>query len=88
MTNAEQNKRLARAVADFMYYQAKATAALREVTAIGLLENEGNPLPCPIRGEDQLRFYSRLGGTTIEPGAFQDVIEDAEKAIDANGYIV
>ena len=88
MTAAEQNKRLAFLVTEFLQHQIKATAALQEINAIGLLENEGNPLPCAIRGEDHLRALARQGGAYLKPGVFQDVIEDAKKALDANGYIV
>lgn len=88
MTIKEQNKRLAALVKQYMKHQAKATAALREITAIGLLENEGNPITLAIRGEDMLRLYANDGGARLKPGDFQEVIEEAEKAIDNAGYIV
>ena len=84
----KQNKRLALLVAEFLQHQIKATAALQEINAICLLENEGNPLSSAIQGEDMLRQFARLGGTMLKPGAFCDIVDEAKKTLDANGYVV
>ena len=84
----KQNRRLGFLVCEFLQHQIKATAALQEINAICLLENEGNPMSYPIQGEDALIHFAQLGGTMVKPGAFSDIVDEAKKTLDANGYVV
>jgi hypothetical protein len=99
MTINEQKQILRGHVLAFLEHQRQATIALRAINEIGLLENEGNPLPHAIQGESQLRHWTTtdsvvlFGGSlgispAFESGEFSDVIADAQQAIQANGYIV
>ena len=88
MNMNQQARQFRRHLLAFMKHQIKATAALQEINAICLLENEGNPLPRAIQGEDMLRQFARLGGTMLKPGDFSDIVDEAKKTLDANGYVV
>ena len=88
MTINEQSKRLALLIQEFLLAQVRATKALQEINAICLLENEGNPLPSAIQGEDELIYFARKGNMIIKPGAFSDIVDEAKKTLDANGYVV
>ena len=87
----EQKRILRGHVLAFLEHQRQATIALRAINEIGLLENEGNPFTFAIQGESQLR-YSTTNSVGAKPafesGEFSQVIEDAQQAINANGYIV
>jgi len=65
---------------------------LRAINEIGLLENDGNPLPHSIQGESVLRHWTTTDSLGLSPafesGEFSEVIADANQAINANGYIV
>jgi len=92
MTINEQKRILRDHVLAFLEHQRKATIALRAINEIGLLENDGNPLPRSIQGESVLRHWTTTNSLGLSPafehGEFSDVIEDAQEAIKANGYIV
>jgi hypothetical protein len=93
MTINEQKRILRDHVLAFLNHQRKATIALRAINEIGLLENEGNPLPRMIQGEAMLRHWTTINSLGLSPafnehGEFSDVIDDIQQAINANGYIV
>lgn len=101
MTIREQKRILRNHVIAFLEHQRKATEHLRAINAIGLLENDGNPLPCMIQGEAMLRHWSTItlspagspidgdGGAPFDNnGEFSDVIADIQQAIDINAHIV
>ena len=93
MTINEQKRILRDHVLAFLDHQRKATIALRAINEIGLLENEGNPLPRMIQGEAMLRHYATPGLLAFhapfnEHGEFSDVIDDIQQAININAHIV
>jgi len=92
MTINEQKQILRGHVLAFLEHQRKATEALRAINEIGLLENEGNPLPHAIQGEERLCLWTAIKEEgfmpAFESGEFSDVIADANQAINVNGYIV
>lgn len=95
MTINEQKRILRGHVLAFLEHQRKATEALRAINEIGLLENEGNPFESAIKGENSLRHAITLPSfrngspyAIFAPGEFNQVIEEAQQAIEANGYIV
>ena len=77
---------------DFLEHQRKATEALRAINEICLQENEGNPFPHAIVGEDMLRHWATCGLPAFHApfisGEFAFVVEEAQQAIEANNYIV
>ena len=94
MTIKEQKRILRGHVLAFLEHQRMATEALRAINEIGLRENEGNPLPHAIQGEEMLRHWATYDcglpafHAPFISGEFRQVIEDAQQAINANGYIV
>jgi hypothetical protein len=88
----EQKQILRGHVLAFLEHQRQATIALRAINEIGLLENDGNPLPHSIQGEERLCLWTAIKEEGLSPafesGEFSQVIADANQAIDANGYIV
>ena len=89
MTHAQQRSLLKKHVAAFLKHQQEATNALREIAAIGLLENEGNPLVSPIAGEDMLCYYiAGEGPMPFMSGDFNATIDDAKLALENIGYVV
>lgn len=101
MTITKQKRILRNHVIAFLEHQRKATEHLRAINAIGLLENDGNPLPRMIQGESMLRHWSTVtlspagspidgdGGAPFnDQGEFSDVIADIQQAIDINAHIV
>lgn len=92
MTINEQKRILRGHVLAFLEHQRQATIALRAINEIGLLENEGNPLPYSIKGESMLAHWTTKNSLGISPafesGEFNQVIEEAQRAITINGYIV
>lgn len=92
MTIKEQKQILRDHVLAFIEHQRKAIQALRAINEIGLLENDGNPLPRSIQGESMLRHWTTTNSLGLSPafehGEFSDVIDDIQQAININGYIV
>ena len=93
MTINQQKQILRDHVLAFLDHQRKATAALRAINEIGLLENEGNPFPRMIQGEAMLRHYATPGLPAFhapfdDQGEFSDVIDDIQQAININAHIV
>jgi hypothetical protein len=92
MTINEQKRILREQVIAFIEHQRKATMALVCINEICLLENDGNPLPRSIQGESMLRHWTTIDSLGLSPAfeenEFSHAIEDAQQAINANGYIV
>jgi hypothetical protein len=93
MTINQQKQILRGHVLAFIEHQRKATSALRAINEIGLLENDGNPLPRMIQGEAMLRHWTTVNSLGLSPafnehGEFSDVIDDIQQAINANAHIV
>ena len=93
MTINEQKRILRDHVLAFIEHQRKATSALLAINEIGLLENDGNPLPRMIQGEAMLRHYATPGLPAFhapfdDQGEFSDVIDDIQQAININAHIV
>jgi hypothetical protein len=91
MNMNQQARQFRRHLLAFMKHQAKATAALNKINAIGLRENKGNPLTSRLQGEDDVRLFATMHhgfDEPFKPGEFSDLIDEAKKALDANGYIV
>jgi len=89
LTHRQQQAAARRAVAAFLRHQKAATAALQELTAIGLLENDGNPMTRPLQGEDAVRYFTARGQQdTFLPGDLCDTIDAGKQALDAAGHIV
>ena len=96
MTINKQKRILRNHVLAFLKHQRKATEALRAINEIGLRENEGNPFPHDIQGEENLAHWAtyvcelenRLIPAPFIFGEFAFVVEEAQQAIEANGYIV
>jgi len=92
MTIKQQKQVLRDHVRSFLVHQRQATIALRAINEIGLLENEGNPLPRMIQGESMLRHWTTTNSMGLSPafehGEFSDVIDDIQQAINMNAHIV
>jgi hypothetical protein len=93
MTINEQKRILRGHVLAFLEHQRKASIELRAINEIGLLENEGNPLPRMIQGESMLRHWTTVNSLGLSPafnehGEFSDVIDDIQQAINMNAHIV
>jgi len=85
MTHAQQKALLKKHIKAFLKHQRKATLALREITEIGLLENEGNPWVSPISGEASLQSYSN---NAFQSGEVEDTINDAQIALNNSMIII
>ena len=91
MTINKQKRILRGHVLAFLKHQRKATEALRAINEIALLENEGNPFPHAIQGEEMLRHWATCGlpafHAPFESGEFAFIVDEAQRAMKANNYI-